>query len=101
MARACSIHPRRTMTAATSAKGTIRSEKVSPANTRASSQPSNASRPMPTREANTPIATVAAMRRRTPRVNCQSRWSKNMEGARCRGHAVRAGRRAGIVDIMN
>ena len=57
----------------------MRSANVSPAKTRASSHPSSASRPIPTSDANTPITTVAAIRRRTPRVNCQSLESKNMK----------------------
>ena len=79
MARACSMKPRSTITTATSAKGRARSEKASPANTRASSQPSSASRPIPIRDENTPIAAVAAIRRRIPRVNGQSLGSRNME----------------------
>ena len=78
IARACSIQPRSTITAATAAKGTIRSANVSPAKTRARSQPSIASRPIPTSDETTPIATVAAMRRRTPRVNFQRRVSMSI-----------------------
>ena len=61
MARACSIQPRSTMTAATSRKGMTSSGNGSPAKTRASSQPSSASRPIPTMDAHTPITTVAAI----------------------------------------
>src|SRR2546425_3817948 len=48
----------------------------SPANTRASSQPSSARRAMPATAATSPISTAAAMRPRTPAVSAHSRRSK-------------------------
>ena len=78
--RACSSTPRRSTAAPAAAIGSTSASVGAPRNTSAISQPSATKRAMPTNDARSPTATVAAMRPRTPRINAHRRRSKYTSG---------------------